>query len=107
MKMYILISTYTRPLDEVDAVLGDHIEWVTRHYREGRFLVSGRREPPVGGAIVMRARDRDEVDAVLATDPFQRAGLARYEVHEFSATDFPRRSPGFDAFAAGEPAPAT
>jgi uncharacterized protein YciI len=101
MRMFILLSTYLRPIAEVDAVLPDHIDWVTRQYEEGRFLVSGRRQPPVGGAIVMRARDEDEVAEVLATDPFQRAGLARYDVHMFGATEFPRRSGGFDSFVAG------
>jgi uncharacterized protein YciI len=100
MKMFILLSTYLRPLDEVDAALSDHIAWVTRGYEEGHILVSGRREPPEGGAVVMRAADEEEVRALLADDPFQARGLARYEVHAFGATDFPRRSAGFQAFAA-------
>ena len=49
--------------------------------------------------IVARAESEQEIQEVLATDPLQQLGLAAYEVFGFDATDFPKRSSAFDAFA--------
>jgi uncharacterized protein YciI len=98
--MYILISTYTRPIDEVNAQLDHHRAWLARHYETGRVLVSGRRNPTTGGVIVLRADSREQVDELLADDPYTQHGLVDYEIVAFDETPFPHRSAGFDAFAA-------
>lgn len=100
MHMFVLISRYQKPLEEVNRAIPQHSAWVQRHYESGHFLVSGRREPPVGGLIVARAESEQELREILTTDPFQQMGLAAYEIFAFEATDFPKRSNGFDAFAA-------
>ncbi|MDV6011547.1 YciI family protein [Haloechinothrix sp. LS1_15] len=84
--MYVAVSTYTAPINEIDYVLPEHIEWLERHYDSGDFLVSGRREPRVGGVIIARPMLRGKLDAILATDPFSYRHLARYDVYEFAAT---------------------
>lgn len=99
MRMFILISRFQRPLDEINHFLAPHSAWVQRHYESGRFLVSGRREPPIGGIIVARASSEQELREILTTDPLQQMGLAEYEVFSFEATDFPKRSSAFDTFA--------
>jgi len=106
MRMFVLLSRYQKPLVEVNRSLPQHSQWVQRQYESGRFLVSGRREPPIGGIIVARASSEQELREVLTTDPFQQKGLAEYEVFAFDATDFPKRSSAFDTFASkplGEP----
>jgi len=99
MRMFVLISRFQRPLDEVNRSLAPHSAWVQRHYESGRFLVSGRREPPLGGIIVARASSEQELRELLTTDPLQQMGLAEYEVFAFEATDFPKRSSAFETFA--------
>jgi uncharacterized protein YciI len=99
MRMFVLLSRFQQPLDEITRYLAPHSEWVQKHYASGRFLVSGRREPWVGGVIVARAESEQEIQEVLATDPLQQLGLAAYQVIAFDATDFPKRSSAFDAFA--------
>lgn len=84
--MYVVLSTYTAPLEEIDFVLPDHAEWLTKHYGAGDFLMSGRREPRVGGVIIARPMLRGKLDAILSTDPFSYRHLVHYEVIEFSAT---------------------
>jgi uncharacterized protein YciI len=100
MRMFVLISRFQQPLEEINRYLTPHSEWVRRHYASGQFLVSGRREPPVGGVIVAHAGSEKEIQDLLATDPLQQLGLVVYEVVAFNATDFPKRSSAFDAFAA-------
>ncbi len=96
--MFVAISVYQKPLDEVNQHAAKHAEWIVRHYASGRFLVSGRRVPPLGGVIVGRAESLEEFQAVLAQDPYQQQGIAHYEVYEFTPGPQPRRSPELEAF---------
>ncbi|MBA2681833.1 MAG: hypothetical protein H0U76_25985 [Ktedonobacteraceae bacterium] len=49
MRMFILLSRFQKPLEELNRFLTAHSIWVQQQYESGRFLVSGRREPPTGG----------------------------------------------------------
>jgi uncharacterized protein YciI len=102
--MFVLLSEYLRPPEDVAEVLPRHSEWVVAQYEAGRMLVSGRRQPPVGGLLVARGESRDDVLAWVADDPFVLEGVARYDVHAFDATDFPKRSEQFASFASASPA---
>jgi uncharacterized protein YciI len=81
--LYIVHLTYIAPLERIDELIPQHAAWLDQHYAAGRFLASGRREPRTGGVILTAAMDRADLDAILAADPFGRAGLAEYEVVEF------------------------
>jgi uncharacterized protein YciI len=84
--VFIVTMTYTAPLEQVDALLPDHVAWLERNYAAGRFLASGRQVPRVGGVILARAESREELLAVLAEDPFQKAGVAQLQLAEFLPT---------------------
>lgn len=81
--MFIVSLSYTAPLDEVDAHLAAHRDFLAAHYAAGTFLMSGRKVPRDGGIIVADAPSRAALEAVLGEDPFARANLARYEITEF------------------------
>jgi uncharacterized protein YciI len=92
--MFVLLLTYTKPLPEVDALMRKHMAWLTEQYAAGRFVVSGRRIPRTGGVILARGDDREEIEALAATDPFVSGGVATCEVIEFRAS---QTAAGFDA----------
>jgi uncharacterized protein YciI len=48
--------------------------------------MSGRKEPRDGGIIIAHAASRAELESVLRDDPFQQAGVARYDITEFVPT---------------------
>src|SRR2546423_882239 len=96
--MFVAISTYLKPLEELDPWYPAHFEWLMKHYTSGHFLGSGRRVPPVGAIILARAENREEFLSILADDPFQQNGLAQYEIFEFTPGTFPRRSSELEAF---------
>jgi uncharacterized protein YciI len=100
MRMFVLLSRFQKPLEEVNRFLTVHSVWVQQHYESGRFLVSGRREPPTGGVIVARAESEQELREILALDPLQQMGLVEYEIVAFEPAAFPKRSGAFAAFAA-------
>ncbi|MFF7247280.1 YciI family protein [Embleya sp. NPDC008237] len=91
--MFVITLTYVAPLEDIDALLPGHLEWLDRHYATGTLLTSGRRVPRTGGVILARATDRAALDAVLAEDPFRREGVATYDVVEFVPT---RTAPGLE-----------
>ncbi|GAA2315299.1 YciI family protein [Streptomyces hawaiiensis] len=93
--MFVLELTYTAPLEAVDAVLKDHVDWLDEQYRQGVFLASGRKNPRDGGVIIAVAGDRARIEAITAEDPFVVAGVCAYRVTEFAAT---RTAPALEAY---------
>lgn len=82
--MFVVLLTYTAPLDQIDAHLEEHVRYLKRQYEAGVFLASGRRVPRTGGVILAKAQSLDAMWEVLAQDPFHQHGVARYEVIEFT-----------------------
>ena len=98
--MFVFISEYQKPLDEVDQHREAHLAFLAGLNEKGHILVSGRRNPPVGGVVVIDAADLDEAKAIMAEDPFAKAGVARYEPYEFTPSAGPARSPEAESFLA-------
>ena len=94
--MFVLLLSYTKPVEEVDAVMREHMGWLRRQYAAGRFVVSGRQIPRTGGVILARGDDREEMEEIAASDPFVTAGVATVEVVQFRAS---QTADGFDVSA--------
>ena len=84
--MFVVLLTYTAPLDAVDRHVPAHRQFLERQYAAGVFLLSGRKEPRDGGVILATAASRAQLDAVLAQDPFMLHAVADYQVVEFHPT---------------------
>ncbi len=84
--MFLLLSRYVKPVEEIDRVLPEHRAFLDRYYKSGLFIVSGPQNPRTGGVIVTADAPRDVIDAALAEDPFVREGISEYQIVEFSAT---------------------
>lgn len=102
--MFVLVSHYTAPMDQVQGLTGEHSDWIAGQYAAGRVLVSGRQEPPAGGVIVVRGESREDVEQWIASDPFVLGGAAAYDITQFGATDHPKRSEALDVFFAADAA---
>ena len=81
--MFVVLLTYTQPLAAVDALIPAHREFLQRMYEAGVFLLSGRKEPRDGGVILATAASTQDLESVLAQDPFHVHGVASYQVIEF------------------------
>lgn len=84
--MFIVSLTYTSPIEDIESLLSEHIEYLDAQYAAGYFQLSGRKVPRTGGLIIARVKSREELELILAKDPFCRAGLASYEVTEIVPT---------------------
>jgi uncharacterized protein YciI len=78
--VFIVLMHYTKPLADVDAVRADHIAHLEAAAARGMVQAWARRDPPVGGVLLVAAPDRAAVDALVADDPYVRAGVARPEI---------------------------
>ena len=84
--MFLLLSRYLKPVEEIDRVLPEHRAFLDRHYASGEFVVSGPMEPRTGGVILTADLSRTRIEEILATDPFVRESISAYDIIEFRAT---------------------
>lgn len=93
--IFIASLTYTVPIEQVDAVLADHLAWLKAGHEAGHFLAWGPREPRDGGLIFVKAASRAGAEALLMSDPFMRHQLADLTIIQWT----PRFAfPGLEAF---------
>ena len=81
--MFVVLLRYSQPLEVIDGLLDAHRLYLDANNARGVFLASGRQLPRTGGVILARAASREALEAILAEDPFAKAGAASYEVIEF------------------------
>ena len=82
---FVLDIIYTQGAEAVNPHLKAHRQYLTRNYKNGRFLASGRKDPRTGG-IIIAVGARNEISEVAAEDPFVVNGLAEYVITEFIPT---------------------
>lgn len=90
--MFIIELVYTADLADIDAHMTEHVAFLKKYYASGHFVVSGRKVPREGGIIVAVGKDRAEIEAIVAEDPFHAHGLAEFRIIEFRAS---QRAPDF------------
>jgi len=81
--MLIAISTYLKPLSEVDLYVTEHRSYLRKLVDSNKLLICGRQSPPVGGVLVAKIASKEEFLALLKEDPFMKAGVAEYKIIEF------------------------
>lgn len=84
--MFIVSLTYTSPIEDIERFLSEHVEYLDAQYASGHFQLSGRKVPRTGGLIIATVNSREELELILAKDPFYRERLATYEVTEIVPT---------------------
>jgi uncharacterized protein YciI len=78
--MFVIELIYKAPLADIDAHMAAHVRFLKKYYSAGNFLVSGRKIPRDGGIILAVGRSREEIDGIVAEDPFHKHGLADFRV---------------------------
>ncbi|WP_028028859.1 YciI family protein [Gemmobacter nectariphilus] len=64
--------------------LAAHRTWLKAAVDSGAIVSAGRREPAIGGLIILRAESREAAVALLAQDPFVAEGIAEYDPMGFN-----------------------
>lgn len=82
--MFVVLLTYVKPLEEIDALMKDHMAFLNHRYADGTFLVSGRRIPRTGGVILAAGDDEAAIKQIVDQDPFVSSGAATAEIIRFN-----------------------
>lgn len=80
--MFVLLARYTVPAEQVDTLLEEHKAWIGAN--QERILLTAREEPLIGGLMLARGDDIDAVRAMVAEDPFVKAGYSEYEIRQYN-----------------------
>ncbi|MFA7277154.1 MAG: YciI family protein [Pseudobdellovibrionaceae bacterium] len=81
--MFVIILTYKKPPDIVEAVRGVHRAFLDTLYAQNVLLASGPQIPKTGGILIARGMDQTELEALLQKDPFYTEGIADYQIIAF------------------------
>ncbi|PHM30362.1 YciI family protein [Xenorhabdus innexi] len=84
--IYVIILTYIKPIEDVDAQIPAHIEWLKSGYSDGVFLASGRKIPRDGGIIIAKCDSIEDLKERISQDPFQKLNIAKVEIIPFEAS---------------------
>lgn len=84
--MFVIELNYTADLAKIDAHMAAHVVFLKKYYAAGNFLVSGRKVPRDGGIILAVGKSREQIEAIVAEDPFHKHGLADFRIIEFRAS---------------------
>lgn len=68
--MFIAILSYTRPLEEIDAHLAKHREYLKNLVEKHKLLVAGRLNPRTGTVIISKNISRLDFEKIIKNDPF-------------------------------------
>lgn len=84
--LYLEISRYIRPLEEIDIHLASHRVWLRHNIALGHILIAGRRTPRIGGVIIFKAQTEAEARSIAESDPFVIAGVAEFDLVAWDPT---------------------
>jgi uncharacterized protein YciI len=76
--VYLMISKYLVPLDEVDRARADHLAFLDGLTARGLLVTAGRQDPPAGGVVLLNVDDEAEARELMKDDPYEANGLAEY-----------------------------
>lgn len=84
--MFVIELIYKTDLADIDKHMAAHVKFLKRYYAAGNFLMSGRKIPRDGGIIIAAGKSREQIEAIVAEDPFVAGGLAEFRIIEFRAS---------------------
>ena len=82
--MFVIILSYIKPIEVIDALRPAHLEFLDRYFAKDIFLASGRQVPLKGGTILATGVSRAEIEQIITEDPFYIEKVATFEIIEFN-----------------------
>jgi uncharacterized protein YciI len=86
--MFVIDLNYIVPLEQLDAHMTDHVKFLRKYYKQNVFVASGRKVPRTGGIILALAKSKDDVEKIIAEDPFYIHKLAEFTITEFLTSQY-------------------
>jgi uncharacterized protein YciI len=87
-QMFLVLLSYTKPLEEVEKHLIEHVAYLDTYYEKQEIIFSGRKNPRTGGVILFDGNDRTQAEEFVKGDPFYIHEVAEFEIIEFTPTKY-------------------
>ena len=75
-----------KPRNEWTVTLDEHLVWMKRQHDTGKIVMSGPTPDRQYGQYLVRAENRQEAEAIAASDPFTCANGLRLALRRFGQT---------------------
>jgi len=99
MKHFLILITYTADLTKIDEILPIHRKFLQEGYNQGLLLLSGPRNPRIGGIVLSRAESLEKIKSFFDEDPYKINNFAIYDFIEFDPV---KRQPLLDEWILGK-----
>ena len=86
--MFLILLKYSFGLDIINQHVEAHRVFLDKYYRLNKFICSGAQKPRTGGVILCKATSKQEVESIIAEDPFYVNHAAEYEIIEFEVSKY-------------------
>ena len=86
--MFVVLLTYQKPLSDVDLHLQAHRQFLDEGYSKGYFIASGPQIPRTGGVILSTLAAKEQLEKIIAQDPFYQLEIASYSIIEFQTVKY-------------------
>ncbi len=84
MKHFLIDIQYLVPVEELSEILPHHRAFLKTGYERGLLLLSGPKEPRVGGLAISRAESLKEMEDFFLNDPYHLKKVATHKITEFN-----------------------
>lgn len=86
--LFIITLKYLVPLEEILANRAAHIKFLEVYYKNNTFIASGPQVPRIGGVIIAKSNNKEDLIQILNNDPFINKNLAEYNIIEFAVANY-------------------
>jgi uncharacterized protein YciI len=82
--LFFVALKYRHPLERMLQTVDRHRAYLRELHAKGKLVASGPFEPRTGGALLIRAESEDELQSMLAADPFQEEKLVDTTIYRWA-----------------------
>jgi uncharacterized protein YciI len=82
--LFFVALKYRHPLERMLQTVDRHRAYLRELHGKGKLVASGPFEPRTGGALLIRAESEDELQSMLAADPFQQEKLVDTTIYQWA-----------------------
>jgi uncharacterized protein YciI len=79
-----VVLKYRFPLERMLLTVDRHRAYLRGLHGKGKLVASGPFEPRTGGGLLLRAESEDELQAMIAGDPFQQEQLVETTIYRWA-----------------------
>ncbi|MCS7094914.1 MAG: YciI family protein [Thaumarchaeota archaeon] len=82
MPRYLVLLSPKAPEEVVARYRPAHLDHIRSLIRQGKVIIAGRFRDGTGGFFVIEASGEEEVNSIIAQDPYKKADLREFTVKE-------------------------